>query len=372
LIKRLPYTAGLRGADLALALALAFALALAGCGSGAGKEENAGVVAEVTVARVERGAISEQLAVSGNLTAAPNRDAKLAALVPGRIAKVLVTEGDAVKPGQALVELESTQLADQVRQAEATVAQGRANLKNAQLSAERNEGLLQRGIASRKEAEDARTQLAVSAAALRQAEAGLSAARNQLGRATIRAPFAGTVVHRFLSVGEQVDGTAAQPVVEVAQIDTLELVGSVPGSRLAEVRAGEAFTFETREVPGAPLKATVVAVLPAVDPATNNGTVRIRMDNQQHLLKFGAFLSFNLPLKASGTKLIVPRQAIYPDENGEPHVYKVTGDLAVAVPVEVGVQTKDKAEIVAGVKEGEVVVVTGGYGLPDKAKVRVK
>ena len=354
-------------------LLLAASLALAGCGrnSAADAGENT-PVPEVTVAKVERGKLAQDLTVSGNLTAVPNRDAKLSALIAGRIAKVLVAEGDPVKEGQLLAELESQSLVDQMHQAEAAVTQARANAENARLAAKREEDLKQRGISSGKEVEDARTQLAVNEAALRSAEAALNVAKAQLSRATIRAPFAGTVVHRFLGVGEQVDGTGNQPVVEVANIDTLELLGSVPASRLQELHAGEQFTFETSEAPGNTFTATVAAVLPAVDPATNNGSIRIRVDNKKHLLKFGTFLTVTLPVKQGGTTLIVPRQAVYPDESGEPHVYKVTGDQAESVPVKLGVQTADKAEILEGVKEGDTVIVTGGYGLPEKSKVRVK
>lgn len=328
--------------------------------------------AEVTVTRVEQGALFENLLVSGNLVSLPNQDAKIGALVAGRIERMLVKEGDRVSAGQALAQLENAPLRDQVRQAEAAVAQARANVDNAKLAAERNQRLLERGIAARKELEDAKTQLAVNQAALGQAEAALSATRAQVARTTIRAPFAGTVVRRFLGIGDQVDGTGAQPVVEVANIDALELLATVPGTRLNQMRTNDSFAFETPAVPGASFSARVVAVLPAVDPATNNGTVRIRFENPQHLLKLGMFLSVNLPLKAAANALLVSRQAIYPDESGEPHVYKVTGDQAQSVPVKLGAASTDKIEILEGVQAGDVVVLSGGYGLPEKSKVRVK
>jgi Cu(I)/Ag(I) efflux system membrane fusion protein len=116
----------------------------------------------------------------------------------------------------------------------------------------------------------------------------------------------------------------------------------------------------------------VVSILPAVDPATNNGTLRIRIDNAKRQLKLGQYLSIVVPLKQSGVRLVVPKQAIYPDESGEPHVYRVSGEDAESVAVKVGVQSGDKAEIVEGLKEGDTVIVTGGYGLPEKAKVHVK
>ncbi len=349
---------------------------LPGCGKRAAddSQEKSGTpaVAEVTVTKVRRGLLEQDLFVSGNVAALPNRDAKVAALVGGRIARVLVGEGDRVRAGQPLAELENAPLKDQELQAEAAVVQARANLENARLAAQRNESLLQRGIASRKEVEDSRTQLAVNEATLRQVEATLSNAKTQLARSVVRSPFEGVIVHRFLGAGEQVDGTSSQPIVEIAQLDTLELLGNVPASRLSEVRAGEEFTFQSDAVPDTNLKARVVAILPAVDPATNNGTVRIRIDNRAHRLKLGTFLSVQLPVKQKRPRLIVPRQAIYPDENGEPHVYRVNGDEATFVAVQVGLQTNDQAEILAGVQEGDTIVLSGGYGLAEKSKVHVK
>lgn len=349
---------------------------IAGCGKRKADDEagngKSSAIPEVTLTKVQKKELTTPLVVNGNLTGPPNRDAKVAALVPGRVARVAVVEGDTVKEGQLLAELESSQLQDQMRQAEAAVGQAKANVENARISAQRNEGLLQRGIAARKEVEDARTQLAVNEGALHAAEASLSVARTQLSRAQIRAPFAGTVVRRFVGVGDQVDGTAAQPVVEVANVESLELLGTVPASRLNTIKVGEEFAFETDAVPGTRLKASVGAVLPAVDPATNNGSVRIRVANPKHALKVGQYLSITLPIRAGGAGLVVPKQAIYPDEAGEPHVYKVQGDQAEAVAVELGVQTRDSAEIVSGVAEGDSVILTGGYGLPERAKVRVK
>jgi RND family efflux transporter MFP subunit len=353
--------------------ALTLTLVIAGCAKHADDGDAAAApVPDVTVAKVQRALVTQELIVSGNLAALPNRDAKVAALVPGRIARVLVIEGDPVSEGQVVAEIDSTLLQEQERQADAAVAQAKASFENSRVAVEREEGLLNRGISSRKEVEDARTQLAVNAGGLKQAQAGLAAAKAQVARSLVRSPFSGTVVKRFTAVGEQVDGTAATPIVEVAQIETLELMGTVPASRLGEIKTGESFSFETNALPGSKLTARVVSILPAVDPTTNNGTVRIRVDNAKRQLKLGQYLSIDLPLKQHDLRLVVPKQAVYPDESGEPHVYKVSGDEAEAVAVKVGVQSGDRAEILEGLSEGETVVVSGGYGLPEKSKVRVK
>jgi len=355
-----------------LAIFLSAVLLTCGKSGDEGPAKESAPIPDVTVAKVVRAALAQHLIVNGNLAALPNRDAKVAALVPGRIGRMLVVEGDRVQAGQPLAEIEGMLLQEQERQAEAAVDQAKANVENARLAAEREENLLDRGISSRKEVEDARTQLKVNTATLTQAEAGLATAKMQVARSVVRSPFGGTVVKRFAAAGEQVDGTAAQPVIEVARIEELELMGTIPAARLSEIKVGEAFSFETSAVPNTKFKARVVSILPAVDPATNNGTLRIRVDNSSRQLKLGEYLSIDLPLKQDKPRLVVPRSAVYPDESGEPHVYKVSLDEAESLAVKLGVQAGDQVEILEGVNEGDTVIVTGGYGLPEKSKVHVK
>src|SRR5260370_1699831 len=170
-------------------------------------------VATVTVAKATRSDITRILAVTGTIAALPNEDAKVSSPVPGRIAKILVAEGDHVSAGQVLAQIDPQTLRDQVRQAEGAVEQAKANLQNAIANRDRNDNLFHLGITAGKEVEDARTQVSVNQGALNQAEAALSIAHQQLRRAEIRSSFDATMVKRFANVGEQVDGTAAQSII---------------------------------------------------------------------------------------------------------------------------------------------------------------
>ena len=153
--------------------------------------QSVAVVAEVTVTRVVRADIHSTLAVSGTLAALPNQEVKVSSLVPGRVARMEVGEGDSVKSGDLLAKIDDRSFLDQIQQAEAGVAQAKASLENARLNRERNENLLGRGIAARRDVEDARMQANVAEAALRQAEATLALARLQLARTEVRAPLDG-------------------------------------------------------------------------------------------------------------------------------------------------------------------------------------
>ncbi len=216
-------------------------LAVAGCshkaggGEGEGKDKDKAetAVAEVTITRVTRADVSQTLILTGTISALPNQDVRVSSQVAGRLAQVKVAEGDSVAAGQLLAQIDERPVLDQLRQAEAGVAQAQANLDNAKLTRARNENLYERGIAARKEVEDARTQESVATATLNQAQAALALARLQVTRTQVRSPLTGMVVKRFVNVGEQVDGTAGQPVAEVANLNQVELFGNVPSAYLS-------------------------------------------------------------------------------------------------------------------------------------------
>src|SRR5260370_1249153 len=333
-------------------------------------------VATVTVAKATRSDITRILAVTGTIAALPNEDAKVSSPVPGRIAKILVAEGDHVSAGHVLAQIDPQTLRDQVRQAEGAVEQAKANLQNAIANRDRNENLFQRGIAAGKEVEDARTQVSVNQGALNQAEAALSIAHQQLGRAEIRSPFDATVVKRFANVGEQVDGPAPQQIIDFATVKTVELLGNVPAVYLSEVRVGRHCNVTSGSVPGVTFNGNVAAVSPAVDPTSDVGLVRIRITNPQGLLRLGMFLTAQLPLETHANALVVPSKAIYRGEDSQPLVYRLEVDKAEAkaaiAPVTLGIETSDQTELLSGVKEGDTVVLEGGYGLPGGAQVKVK
>ncbi len=329
-------------------------------------------VAEVTLTHVTRADISSMLTVTGTVAALPNQDVKVSSLVAGRIARLNVTEGDHVRQSQVLAAIEDRPYQDQFRQAQAAVEQARANLENAKLNRDRNETLFQRGIAARKDLEDARTQVSVNEAALSQAEAQLSLAKLQISRTHVLSPISGIVVKRFVSDGEQVDGTAGQPIFEVANLAPAELYANVPADYLGRIHLAQTLAISTDAFPGRSFSGRVVAISPAVDSSTNVGLVRIRIDNRDGLLRLGMFLSASIPLETHSNALVVPPQAIYRDEQGQPHIFSIEGDNATAVPVKLGIENADKVELLSGGKEGETVILAGGYGLGDKAKIKVQ
>lgn len=364
---------------LIAALALSSVAILSGCSKGeAGDDESsagkelAQAVAQVTVTKVTRADIQQNATLSGNVVAPPNDDVKLSSLVAGRIVSLNVAEGDRVHKGELLAAIDSRTYDDQLRQTQAALSQAEATLQYAQQDLKRNQTLFQRGIVAGKDLQDSQLQVKVAESAQHQAETNEETAQLQVNRTRITSPLNGVVAKRFLSIGEQVDGTGSQPIIEVADINEVELSGNLPAPYLAKIHLGEAIPVTSDSVPGKTFKGRIIAISPAVDPATNVGSVRIRIANPSNILKLGIFLTAQVPVETHADALTVPPQSIYHDESGQTQVYVVEGDTAKAAPVKLGIQTGSRVEILDGVKAGDTIILTGGYGLGDTAKVKIQ
>jgi membrane fusion protein, multidrug efflux system len=319
------------------------------------EESSANATVEVKTATAQQGTMRQITPVSGRLNALPDRDVKVSALVPARINRVAVVEGDAVQKGQVVVTLDDSTLRDQLTQAKAA-------LENARSNEERVNRLFERGIAAGKENEDAHKEFVT-------AQAAYDTARTQLERTRVLSPISGVIVQRFHGAGEQVDGTGSDPVVEVADFDPIELVASLPTSYLGAVQTGQPASVHTEAYPGKSFSGSVAAVLPSIDPATGTATVRIRIPNGEASLKGGMFAQAEIITDTHENALYVPAAALVVTNN-EPKIFVVGADSkAHERSVQTGWREGDRIEILKGIQKGEVVVTTGSYGLADGMKV---
>lgn len=361
-----------RSRTLALAGTLTAVLLLHACSrtpdEGAGDETIVPTIA-AEVGKVTRGTIADDLVVRGTISALPNEDVKVSALVGGRVDAVTVAEGDSVREGQVVARIDTRTIQDQQKQAEAARQQAAAQLENARLNLQRNEQLFTRGIAAGKEVEDARTAVAQAQAAFDQATAALNTVGLQLDRAEVRSPLAGQVVKRMVSVGEQVDGTASQPIVEIANIERVELGANVPSEQLSRIAVGERVVISTDAYPERSFEGRIVAIAPAVDPATNTALVRMRVDNAERLLKVGMFAEARVRLAEHTDALLVPAAALSRDEDSGAAVYLVNGDTATRTPVKTGLEQDGQVEVLNGVEEAQSILTTGVHGLGDSVKI---
>ena len=304
----------------------------------------------------------------------PDRSATVAAAVAGRVLELRVHEGDRVAVGAPLATIDDPALAPALTEGEAAVVAAQAALANAEATRVRAHRLVEQGIAPRRDAEDAEARHASATGELATATAKRDLARRQQARAHVVAPIAGVVVHVLRRVGELVDGTPATPLVELADLATLELRADVPAAELVRVRVGQVAEVVLDALPAQPLHATIVAVSPAVDPATALGSVRATLaaapPDVQLVLGLAGALRIELPRPAAGVS--VPTAAVRRAPDGTQQVVACDGHVAKALAVTLGPREGERVEVTQGVAVGQLVVTSHVLGLEDGAAIAVQ
>jgi RND family efflux transporter MFP subunit len=338
-------------------------LALLACRHGGGDDDDdEPAPAAVTCVPAVAATIEDTIEVTGVIAPPPLLDAVVSSPIAGRVAKVAVEEGDHVAAGQLLAVIEDPALPAGSLEAKAAVESAKAQKLAADQEVARQQRLVTSGIGARKDLDDARAKLAAAAAELAAAQARAGLAGAQLARREIRSPRAGVVLHLQRKVGETVDGTAATPIAEVADISTLELHAQVPPAQLAPLRDGMTATVHVIGIPDV-LAGTVVRVAPAVDAATMLGLVRVALRTSENV-KVGTAATGAIAI-ATRPGLRVPASALRRSLVGEDEVVVCAGSAASVRKVTVGNRGEQGVELKDGVKPGESVVVDHVLGLQD-------
>lgn len=323
-------------------------------GGGGGAPGFLGRATPVSVRVVEAGDLEVTLRASTNLRARERID-----LVPkqaGVIMSILVEEGDRVQAGQVMARLDDEEWRLQAEQAAA-----RATASSE--AANRGRRLQEMALVSEQEVERL-----VSEARVAEAELGL--ARLRVENASIRAPFAGTVTHRFIDRGQQVNTT--NPAFSLADLDRLEALVAVPEREVARVRVGQVARILLQEGAAPVTSGVVERIRPVVD--ATSGTVQVTVTVPAGPvgsgLRPGQFVNVDLVTEILTERITLPRTSVLVD-GAAPRVFVVQGSQAMERNVELGYSRGDQVEIRTGILPWDTVVVVGQDNLRAGANVQI-
>ena len=341
----------------------------AGCSKPAAEETESEAPVPVKVDAASTGSIRGVLHATGIVNPAPEGELIVIAPEPARIAEIPRAEGERVAKGDVLVRFEIPSLAAEVQRQAAEVQRAQATLANARANQTRQKELFDRGIAARKDVEDADRAVADAQAGVGQAEASRAAAVTAEGRTTVRATFSGVIAKRFHNPGDLVEAAASDPVLRVIDPRRLEVVASVPLSESPRVTVGASGWMKSA-VAGSPDLALKVVSRPAqVEQGTATIPVRLAFVAPPNLAA-GTPVQVDIDAEQHTNVVVVPSSAIT-REGEETAVFVAMGDTAHRRPVQIGITDGTDTEIVSGLKAGEMVIVEGQAGLPDGAKITV-
>src|SRR6266581_8232 len=319
---------------------------------GGGGSAPMGMPVEVAVARVDT--VRDEIAATGQIEAVQSID--LRPEVDGRIVEIPVHEGQEVDQGTPLFKVDDAQLKAQV----------------AQLEAQRD--LAQQALARAKELAQ---QNASSAADLEKAEAEARSAQAQydlqrirLDRTTVRAPFAGAVGQRYVSLGDYVTNTTK--LLSLHTVNPQRASFEVPERFARQLRLGQDVSFRVAAIAGRDFTGQVDFVDPVVQLPGRTILVKARVPNPARLLQPGMFIEAHLVTGVRPKAIVIPEEAVVPAE-GANAVWVVVDGKVNRRQVDLGVRTPGFVEVTKGVNAGEQVVVGGlellAPGAPVMARV---
>jgi HlyD family secretion protein len=333
----------------------------------------------VEVAAVKRGDMTESLTVVGNLIGEATVEA--VPKVSGRLDEVTVRLGDRVRRGQTLARIEDREIAEQVKQAQAsfdvaaaTIRQREADLRLAQTNLERSKNLFDRSLIPKQTYDDtearyqaAAAQLDLAKAQYQQAQARLDELKINLANTVIASPVSGFVGKRALDPGAWV--TPNSSFISVVDIGIVRLVANVVEKDLRRISSGMKADVAVDAYPGEHFTGRIAHVAPVLDPATRTAQIEVEIENSSFRLKPGMYAKVSFVVEHKEHVLVVPANAVI-DNAGKKGVYVPgEGDIAKFQPVTLGMSDPDEVEITSGVSEGMHVISTGAAALREGDRI---
>jgi membrane fusion protein, multidrug efflux system len=347
---------GARGVDgnAAAAVAPAGNAGQGGAGGGAG----GGGPVTVEVGRVETARIADEAQAVGSVRS--NQGVVLRPEVSGRISKLGFNDGQRVRRGQLLVQLDDTLQVAQLQQAQAQASIARTNLQ-------RNRELVAQNFVSASVVDQ-------SAAALQVAEAQVALAQAQLARMKILSPFDGVAGISVVNLGDYVKDGA--DLVSIEDISSMWVDFRMPERYLANLKSGQAVEVQLDAMPGRKFSGKIEAVDALLDANGRSLLVRAKLVNPGGELRSGMFARTRVVFALRENALVVPEEALVP-QGGRQYLVTVAdgpnGKLAQRLEAKLGVRLPGKVEILEGLKAGDLVVTAGQARVlrPEPTPVRI-
>jgi membrane fusion protein, heavy metal efflux system len=338
---------------------------------------------QLSVAAVEPRAFRVHKPAIGQI--AFNEDASTLVFTPfsGRVTRVLAKVGEEVKRGDPLFEIDSPEVVQAQTDLIAAIhgrEKAKSQLTIAQRQAERMNRLLPEKAVSMREVEQARNDHMAAESDFRTAEGTLNAARNRLrviiGRdqeevdrverervvnplITINAPFDGTVISRKVGPGQYVRTDAVEALYTIANLSIMWLKANVPEVDIPLVRVGQAIEVKVTALPDRVFHARITTIGAASDAATRRVVVRSEIPNPDGALKSEMFASFKIAIGEGQPSPSVPVEAVI-REGEAAFVWVELEPLRFQRRrIEVGLEQDQRLQVLAGLKEGELVVGRG-------------
>ena len=347
---------------ITLLLSIVFAAAWAGCSHEAKLAQPENTTLRARTAPVSVREVPRLISVEGTIHALD--DAVLSSRAMGPVVRERAKIGDRVKKGDVLLEIDERMNNGMLSQAKGALAQAQAAEALASTNLKRFEALFEQQACSQLELDIARMQHETAAGAVKQAQGAVDAAGAVANESSIRAPFDGVVVEKFVNVGDLV--APGRPLIRVQTQTGRELQFNVRAADGTQLKQGTPITAKLDDE-NQTVEATITEIAPSADPMTHTIAVKAEITSDDSLAA-GYTATAEIPGQMIRATLI-PKSAVFAtgglhlvsivDENGSAHTRAVT----------VGRERGEEIEILSGLSSGETVVLDRSALIDEGTKV---
>lgn len=306
----------------------------------------------VEMASAQRGSISAYYSTTATLEA--EEEAMVVAKVRGVVQKLNVEEGDYIRKGQVMAQMEDEQLEIEASRAKATMDR----LYN---DYQRNKELYERNLVSAEQYENSKFEYESQ-------KAEYELANLKLEYTQIKAPITGVVSQRMIKVGNMVN--TDEEVFKVTDFDPLLAVLHVPEHEMNKLRKGQTSVIRVDAIKDQTFTGKVLRISPVVNPETGTFKVTIAITDESGQLKPGMFGRVRIVYDTRDNALLIPKEAVM-NEDGGSSVYVLNDKLVFRRNIETGYINGANIEVLTGLQDGDSVVTIGQNSLQDSSLVQV-
>lgn len=315
-----------------------------------GEKEKAPV--PVSVAAAALAPVSSYISATANLVA--EQEVKIVAEADGRIARLLVDEGQYVRKGQPLATLVSDD-------AEIALAKATVRANNARVGYERAREMMSKDLLSKGDYDKAALEKDV-------ANQEVAEARWRVGKTTIRSPFDGRLTERVVNQGQHL--RPGDTLFTVTDFDPLVARLYLPEKDVLALRAGKEVRIRLKAADQIAVKGRIRQISDVVDPATGTVKVTVEAVNPPPALRSGAFVTVDIIRETRPNAIVVPRESVV-RELRDAHVFVAEGNVAKKRQVTLGLEEGAVVQAISGVKPGDRIIIAGQGGLKDGSVIKV-
>jgi len=327
----------------------------------------------VSVLHPKLGAPQTEVVLPGNIQAFS--DSPIYARTSGYLKKWYVDIGARVRAGQLLAEIETPEVDHQLDQARADLKTAQANLRLAEITAERYQGLLKTDAVSKEDVDKAVGDFDARRAMVASAESNVRRLEQMQSFEKIEAPFDGVITARNTDVGHLIDsgagGGAATELFHIAATDRLRVFIHVPEQYSQAARPGIVADLTLLEFPGRRFKGSLVRTAGSIDVATRTLLVEVDIDNSRGELFPGAYTEVHLQTPETTPALILPVDTLIFRSEGMQVAAVEDGNRAVLKNVTLGRDMGNEVEVVSGLNANAVVIANPPDSLVSGETVRI-